>query len=627
VTACEPPRGYVADGTDCDDGDPEVNPGVAWYRDADGDGYGDPKATVTACDDLTGYLDYAGDCDDTNPTVSPEGVETCDPDDVDEDCDGRSDDQDDDAVEKVTWYVDGDGDGYGASDEWEVSCEAPAGFVDDDNDCDDDAVDISPGEMESCDDRIDNDCDGSMDCGDSSCATQKACDVISLADADASFQGETEFGHAGSALCSGDVNADGYDDVIVGASHEATGGTQIGAVYVLHSPLAGTFSLADADAILRGEGDRDYAGVSVASGADITGDGLVDIVVGATGVDRESTGHAADGLVYILSGAVSGELSLADSEAFVEGGETTAVGYKVAIDGDVDGDGNADLLMGAPQNCDMGGGGIYLLFGPVSGTTRLQDGEADVVRCGVEDGDYVGWVAGYGGDVNADGFDDVITSSWTGDGESKESGVVYLFLGPLSGEGDISTADGELLGEATGDEAGVDAARAGDVNGDGYADIVVGAEEEASGGADAGAAYLVLGPLSGTLGLSSAQAKFIGESSTDYVGGAVSTAGDYNDDGFDDLIIGAIGADDDGVVGVGGAYLVLGPVTGTLSLSAADAKFAGETPAGSWAGEAVAPAGDIDADGYDDFLVGAHRWSGLDDAGAAYLLLGAGTEK
>ncbi len=158
VQQCDEPVGFVASGGDCDDGDAAYHPeaeescddpndyncdGSVGYEDADGDGH-------PACED----------CDDGDAQVNPDGVEVCDDD--DNDCDGLIDDADDSTIGQDTWYSDGDGDGFGDPDSTTEACDAPSGYVDDLQDCDDSDRTISPDAEEVCDD-VDNDCDGTVD--------------------------------------------------------------------------------------------------------------------------------------------------------------------------------------------------------------------------------------------------------------------------------------------------------------------------------------------------------------------------------------------------------------------------------------------------------------------------------
>ena len=156
--------------------------------------------------------------------------------------------------------------------------------------------------------------------------------------------------------------------------------------------------------------------------------------------------------------------------------------------------------------------------------------------------------------MNGDGWDDLLVGAR---GEDSSTGAVYLVLGPVSGTVDLGAADAKLTGEAEFDYAGGSVSGAGDVNGDGWDDLLVGAPYEDSGGSGAGAAYLVLGPVSGTVDLAAANAKLTGEAGSDWAGYSVSGAGDVNGDGSDDLLVGAYG-EDTGGSDAGAAYLVLG---------------------------------------------------------------------
>ena len=219
-----------------------------------------------------------------------------------------------------------------------------------------------------------------------------------------------------------------------------------------------------------------------------------------------------------------------------------------------------------------------------------------------EPGDIAGAAAVGIGDIDGDMFDDVVVSAVTNDAGGDNSGVVYLMRGPLKGTVNLSTAHATLVGEKEGDLAGQDAGPAGDVNDDGVPDILVGTHRDDVGGDDAGALYVVFGPVKGTFDLGNANAKLIGEAAGDWAGFKSSGGRDVNGDGRDDILVGARNAG--GFVGPGAAYLVYGPPSGTTNLATADVKFTGEGQQ-DLAGSDVALLGDVDGDGLDDLLIAA----------------------
>ena len=155
---CDQPEGYVASGTDCDDSDPALNPNTIWYGDFDGDGFGNPNSSAMACDLAAfGFVLNDQDCNDQVAAINPNALDVCDG--FDNDCDGVVDN---DSSLWPTWFADSDGDGFGDANATTKACVMPAGYTDNDLDCDDGDGNVNPLASEYCN-GIDDDCDGSID--------------------------------------------------------------------------------------------------------------------------------------------------------------------------------------------------------------------------------------------------------------------------------------------------------------------------------------------------------------------------------------------------------------------------------------------------------------------------------
>ncbi len=364
---------------------------------------------------------------------------------------------------------------------------------------------------------------------------------------------------------------------------------------------------------------------------DLNDDGYDDVVVGAYGNDAAG---ANAGKVYIYYG--NSPFSPNNTANVVLTGEAAGdlFGISVACAGDVNGDGVSDLIVGAYLN-DAGGkdaGRAYIFFGGPSLASKNAR-QADIILTGQADGDQFGLSVSTAGDVNGDDIDDVIIGAYQNDGGGFNSGRAYIYYGgtPMDTIPDVVlTGEVVLPGETTGDQFGIRVAWAGDVNGDGFDDVIVGADRADVGTLiDAGKAYIFYGgPNMAGRNAIDADVILSGEALDDAFA-SVSGAGDVNNDGFSDIVVGASahkipgggetdcfdGIDNDGdgftdrrdtdCQPVGRAYLFLGgPNLISKSASAADLILTGET-AGDAFGFAVYTAGDLNGDGYADFLVGA----------------------
>jgi hypothetical protein len=327
----------------------------------------------------------------------------------------------------------------------------------------------------------------------------------------------------GSAVgTAGDVNGDGYPDVIVGAPRNDAGGADAGRAYVY---FGGPGADAVADWTLTGVAAGDYFGADVGTAGDVNHDGYDDVVVGAYGNDA---GGSFAGQAYVFFGGASPD-AVADL-TMTGAASSDGFGSAVGTAGDVNGDGYADVIIGAYYN-DAGGtnaGRAYVYFGSAS-----PDAVADMLLTGLAVGDQFGYSVGTAGDVNGDGYADLIVGANYNDAGGTDAGRAYVYYGGASPD---AVADVALTGLGTQDYFGSAVGTAGDVNGDGYADVIVGAANNDAGGSNAGRAYVYYGGASPD---AVADLTLTGAAAGDYFGYSVGTAGDVNGDGYADLLIGA----------------------------------------------------------------------------------------
>ncbi len=439
--------------------------------------------------------------------------------------------------------------------------------------------------------------------------------TVGVSVAGAVFKGIDEFDSAGRAVSgAGDINNDGLADLIIAAYRGDPNGAESGEAYLIYgqsgvATLSGEFDLADAGTSLAGVtfngiASSHFAGQSVSGAGDINGDGIDDLLIGANqpGVPLPQGGAIPTGpgqtyLVYGQSGpsTLSGTIELADVGSTVSGvtfngiNDDDEAGFSVSNAGDINGDNVDDLLIGAIalNSTHRENQEVYLVYGQ-AGAGALS-GSLDLANLGTTlDGVMfsntslggLGWAVSNAGDFNGDGIDDLLISmrgaNPNGNNDAGQTALIYGKSGGLALTGQLdladigTTIDGVLFnGIAELDLSSVGISGAGDVNGDGIDDILIGASwADPNGNSKAGESYLVYGQsgasaLSGVINLSEQGvtyqgARLNGIAPDDNSGFAVSNVGDLNNDGIDDFAIGAPNADPGGTLFAGQTYVIYG---------------------------------------------------------------------
>ncbi len=363
----------------------------------------------------------------------------------------------------------------------------------------------------------------------------------------------------------GDVNGDGFDDVVVGDDMAGNIGYTFGRAHVYlgrpSRPL--TIGYGSAAAIWTAEATPDYAGNRVAAAGDVDGDGYDDFLVYApVHRDRDTNRRGA---VYLIRGSATvggGEQSLHGADRVFLAARSSEILSSGVAAGDVNGDGLDDLLFGE-KSAGNDTGAAYLVYG----ARRVGDMEdlphAQVTFTGEASDDFAGTALASAGDVNGDGFDDILIGAPLADGGGQDAGRAYLFYGGSFAGSTISLANADVImdGESPGDQAGWALAGLHDVNGDGRDDFIVGAPYNSRFGTHAGAAYVIFGEpaLPGHLSLDSADFRFYGKAAEYHVGSVVAGVGDVNGDGLGDVGL-STGWQYFGVTPIPRAFLFLSPL-------------------------------------------------------------------
>jgi hypothetical protein len=392
-----------------------------------------------------------------------------------------------------------------------------------------------------------------------------------------SSQQDALFGQ--SVANAGDVNLDGRDDVLVGAPHYSNGQTREGAVYVYMGQSGGLSTIPSI--ILESNIAQANMGKSVACAGDMNKDGYSDIIVGAPGA----------GKAFVYYGRDNGISSIPDIT--IEKASGDGFGMSVSTAGDVNGDGYSDIIIGAPHHGSKQEGGAYLYYGDSFGL-KSAIWFKSFAGNSLFDGAYFGRNVSNAGDVNNDGYDDILVGAIL---YQSDRGDAFLFYGSANGPSQNwdwsapwsgSHAEGAYFGSVS---------AAGDINGDGYDDIIIGAEHY---DVHNGAAFVWYGHSWG-LSQSNPEWTFVCEQNNAFLGRSVSTAGDVNGDGFDDIVIGARGYGS-GQDREGKVYVFYGSPAG---LSSTPGWTYESNITSAYTGASVSTAGDVNGDGFDDIIAGA----------------------
>jgi hypothetical protein len=451
-----------------------------------------------------------------------------------------------------------------------------------------------------------------------------------------------------SVAAAGDVNGDGRSDVIVGAPFAGVP-DGAGSAYVVFGREEPTtislLALGDGGFRIRGLSPGDNAGTGVGGAGDINGDGRSDVVVGAPFWSDPKQGLLDVGAAWVVFGKSSAtqvDLASLGSGFRIVGANGDRIGYAVAVAGDVNGDGLADVVLGTPvadRNGRPDSGSAYLVFGTNSTTpvNLAALGNRGFRIDGATQGDMAGVSVAGAGDVNGDGRADLVVGASRADSAGRnDAGSAYVVFG----KGSTTTIDlaslndrgFRIAGAAAADFAGAAVAGAGDVNRDGRWDVLVGAPRADSvGRPDAGSAYVVFGSRSTTTidlaALGGRGFRILGASPDIRAGAAVSGAGDVNGDGRQDVVVGIPLADDNDRRDSGSAYVVFGKASTTpIDLARPFEGFLIEgAKREDEAGREVAAAGDFNGDRRFDVLVGAPEADSPNDvyaSGKAYVVYG-----
>jgi len=409
-----------------------------------------------------------------------------------------------------------------------------------------------------------------------------------------------------SVSTAGDVNGDGYSDVLVGAPKYDNGQADEGAAF-LYPGTAGGVSLAATALEFNQAGAQ--MGYSVSNAGDINKDGYGDVLIGAPYYDYTLNNQGA---VFVYYGGSQG-LSIGSVQPLYTFQADANLGISTALAGDVNNDGFSDILIGAHQydHGEYNEGAAWLYYGSANGL-----GTFTLLECNKPDA-MMGFAVAGAGDVDGDGFSDVMAGARLYSNGQALEGAAFVFKGSANG---VITANPTIIeGNQVDARLGHALSSAGDMNGDGFSDIALGAYMYDKGSNNEGAIMIHYGSA---IGINTAPALVLESDQTEaQFGVSVACAGDVNGDGYADLIAGARYYDK-GQTNEGAAFMYQGSSAG---LNPVPISVLESNQGDAWLGSAVAPAGDVNGDGFSDVLVGSYTFDhGQTDEGSVFVWLGKG---
>jgi RHS repeat-associated protein len=441
----------------------------------------------------------------------------------------------------------------------------------------------------------------------------------------------------------GDVNGDGLPDLAIGTSSDDDGGSGVGAIYIANLDYNGTAKNIQKISATSGgfTGTLEANDVFRMGSAlgDLDGDGINDMAVGASGDDDGGSGRGAVWILFLnADGTVKSHQKISDTQGGFTGvlDDSDGFGIGVTLADDLDGDGRKEIIVSATKDDDGGAdeGAFWILYLNADGTVKTHDKISTtdaILSPEVVGGEQFTYNISYFGDRNNDGKIDLLIGAWNANDSSVVTGEVYITH--LEGQATYPNKEyhetpqyitalekhSALAGEPleneldASDNYGMSSCSIGDLDGDGINDMVVGAHNDDDGGSNRGAVYIQFlnadGSIKSYQKISDTQGGFTGTLvNADRFGISLSAIGDLNNDGNQDIAVGAF-QDDDGGTARGAIWILFLDTNGTVKshqkISDTQGGFTGTLDNGDYFGYSLTSTGDIDGDGIPDLIAGA----------------------